>query len=134
MSRYLHATFCDDIRHEIGGKISLVGCYSDKLLVSEFPQRLPKLCAQVLLATEPLYDDTDFTVFIKDQSGNEIVRLEAVVSPSEADKELGVRRIQTLIEIPFIEFKTETTLQVVAVILSEEYTGPTLTIAKRPAA
>lgn len=44
MNRYAHATFCDDIRQEQGGKLTLVGVYSSALLVSSFPAVLPKLC------------------------------------------------------------------------------------------
>jgi hypothetical protein len=34
MTRYAHATYCDDIRQEIGGKITLVGIYSGALCLS----------------------------------------------------------------------------------------------------
>lgn len=44
MNRYAHAIFCDDIRHEQGGKLTLVGVYSGALLVPSFPAVLPKLC------------------------------------------------------------------------------------------
>lgn len=54
--RQLDAIFCDDIRHEIGGKISLIGIYGPKLFVREFPAVLPKLCVMTkssTLYTEP---------------------------------------------------------------------------------
>ena len=43
MSRFLQTTFCDDIRQEIGGKISLIGVYNGVLYVPQFPATLPKL-------------------------------------------------------------------------------------------
>ncbi len=41
--------FCDDIRHEIGGKTSLIGCYNQAMLVpsASFPIILPKLAFSV---------------------------------------------------------------------------------------
>jgi hypothetical protein len=45
---FVLAQFCDDIRHEIGNKFSLMGCYTDELIVNgPLPALLPKLCAQV---------------------------------------------------------------------------------------
>ncbi|WP_134188295.1 MULTISPECIES: hypothetical protein [unclassified Methylosinus] len=38
-----YTIFCDDIRSEVGGKISLIGCYSGVMLVSgHFPIIIPK--------------------------------------------------------------------------------------------
>lgn len=46
-NRYAHVIFCDDIRHEAGGKVTLVGAYGDALMVPYFPITLPKLCARL---------------------------------------------------------------------------------------
>jgi hypothetical protein len=35
-------TFCDDVRFELEDKISLIGVYSRRLLLPEFPVQLPK--------------------------------------------------------------------------------------------
>ena len=43
MSKFLSTTFCDDIRQEIGGKISLIGVYNGVMYVPQFPVTLPKL-------------------------------------------------------------------------------------------
>jgi len=39
--------FCDDVRYEVGNKYSLIGCYSDELIVDKLPALLPKLCVQI---------------------------------------------------------------------------------------
>ncbi|WP_223483662.1 DUF6941 family protein [Pseudomonas sp. A-RE-19] len=44
MSRFAYSIFCDDIRHEVNGKTSLMGVYQGSLLLQEFPAMLPKLC------------------------------------------------------------------------------------------
>lgn len=51
MTRYAHATYCDDIRQELGGKLTLVGVYSGSLLVPSFPVTLPKLCLVLQIVT-----------------------------------------------------------------------------------
>ena len=35
---------CDDIRQEVGRKLSLIGIYSEAIIVSKVPARLAKLC------------------------------------------------------------------------------------------
>jgi hypothetical protein len=37
MERHLQTIFCDDIRHELGGKLSYIGVYSGRLIVPDFP-------------------------------------------------------------------------------------------------
>lgn len=50
--RLLTATFCDDIRQEVGFKHSLMGCYAGgELVVDTVPSMLPKLCAFITLIT-----------------------------------------------------------------------------------
>jgi hypothetical protein len=57
ISRHVETLFCDDIRHELGGKLSFIGVYSGGLYVPDFPVTLPKLCLSVKIITpadEPL--------------------------------------------------------------------------------
>lgn len=43
--RVLHHIVCDDIRLELGNKVTLVGCYGNKIFVTPgFPGIMPKLC------------------------------------------------------------------------------------------
>jgi len=42
--RQLETIYCDDIRHELGGKVSYIGVYNGQMWVQEFPIVLPKLC------------------------------------------------------------------------------------------
>lgn len=52
MSRQAYTLFCDDIRQEVGNKLSFIGTYFSVMLVSNFPVALPKLCL-ALFATTP---------------------------------------------------------------------------------
>ena len=50
--RTAHSIFCDDIRQEIGGKYSLIGCYNAELILQAvLPAALPKLCCAIRLVT-----------------------------------------------------------------------------------
>ncbi|MBS0374790.1 MAG: hypothetical protein JSR73_09395 [Proteobacteria bacterium] len=44
--RFLDVLFCDDVRQEIGNKLSLIGCYGPDLIVPQIPMVLARLCAQ----------------------------------------------------------------------------------------
>ena len=49
--RHLFGLFCDDIRQEVGNKLSLMGCYGPDLVVDALPAVLPRLCVQIRLVT-----------------------------------------------------------------------------------
>lgn len=49
--RFVITQFCDDIRQEIGNKVSLMGCYGPSMLVGALPVVLPKLCVHVRIYT-----------------------------------------------------------------------------------
>jgi hypothetical protein len=51
MNRFAHTIYSDDIRHEVGNKRSLIGIYSGKMFVPEFPVLLPKICMSIWIVT-----------------------------------------------------------------------------------
>ncbi len=51
VDRFVHAIFCDDMRHEMGNKVSFMGCYQSELFVPFAPLALPKLCVYVTIST-----------------------------------------------------------------------------------
>ncbi len=42
-----YTIFCDDLRQEVGNKVSYMGVYQGMMFVPAFPVALPKLCAAV---------------------------------------------------------------------------------------
>jgi hypothetical protein len=53
-ARFVFATYCDDIREEKSGKLTLVGCYGSDLIAERGPDPilvLHKLCAQIHVVT-----------------------------------------------------------------------------------
>lgn len=51
-SRHLEVIYCDDIREEIGNKLSYMGVYSGELTVPAAPVMLSKLCISVKVVTD----------------------------------------------------------------------------------
>jgi hypothetical protein len=51
MDRQIQTVFCDDIRHEVGGKLSYIGVYSGVLFVPTFPATLSKFCLAMNVLT-----------------------------------------------------------------------------------
>ncbi len=49
--RFLLALYCDDVRAEVGNKLTLVGCYGTDLLLNTYPIVLPKLAVYVRVCT-----------------------------------------------------------------------------------
>ncbi len=49
--RFISFQFCDDIRHEVGNKFSLIGCYTGVIQIEPIPSVMPKLCAMVKVHT-----------------------------------------------------------------------------------
>jgi hypothetical protein len=49
--RFISFQFCDDIRHEVGNKFSLIGCYTGVIQIDPIPSVMPKLCAMIKVHT-----------------------------------------------------------------------------------
>jgi len=45
--KFEYSIICDDIRQEIGNKMTFVGVYQDLIIVQQIPVALPKLCFYV---------------------------------------------------------------------------------------
>jgi len=53
-SPFGYSIFCDDVRYEIGGKLSYIGIYTGDLIVmGNFPATLPKFCIVVNYSENP---------------------------------------------------------------------------------
>lgn len=44
MERRIETLWCDDVRQEVGGKLSFIGVYTGGMIIPTFPITLPKLC------------------------------------------------------------------------------------------
>lgn len=85
--RSAHATYCDDVRQEIGNKISLIGVYTSSLIVPKLPFTLPKLCIVLNVrtsASEP-FGEMKFEIL----KNKDVMVASGILSPpTEAQKSI----------------------------------------------
>jgi len=89
--RFVHAIFCDDMRQEMGNKLSFMGCYQGEMFVPFVPLTLPKFCVSVTVVTPVVRPFRALTIRVN-QGGNLIATIETAsadwaqaVPPSPGD-------------------------------------------------
>ena len=109
--RHVETLFCDDIRHEVGGKLTFIGVYSGVLFVPAFPLTLSKLCLSVRIV---LPADTSFRVLrlsvIRDDEVLQEIALDE--EPSEAQRKEPIQVTQFMLVFSPIRFDHPCTLRV----------------------
>jgi hypothetical protein len=137
MERHLQTIFCDDIRHELGGKLSYIGVYSGRLIVPDFPVTLPKLCVAVCALTSAerpfgnlvlrvLKDDDVVTEGVLDESQLSTA-FEVPVGEASAAAE-RVLALQALFVFSPFHLATPCLLRVQAQTVEGELHGPALMV------
>lgn len=140
MDRQIQTVFCDDIRHELGGKLSYIGVYSGMLFVPTFPATLSKLCLAMNVLTPAERPFAKLTVrLLKDED----VLVEGTLDDAQlsaavdlpADDAIAKDRILALQSIivfsPFI-LEGPCTLRVRAETEEGELRGPGLRVEQAP--
>ena len=137
---YVHALYCDDIRHEVGGKVTYVGTYGPDMFVPEFPFVVPKLCvalfismpweleARKVTARVSLDDDpiADFDADI------ESVVTQQLSDPSFGPDEVTRRILMTYFSVGGLELKAPGLIRPLVRVDDDEMRGPALEILQRP--
>lgn len=131
--RNLTAIFCDDIRHEIGNKMSFMGCYQSELNVANAPVALPKLCVFVSATTPQNKPFKLLTLRIVQDKDIELARLEIppeqlqqgaqIVDPTATRKNLST----AIVFSPFL-IEKPTSIRLLAITEEGEIVGPRLLI------
>ena len=91
--RFASAIFCDDIRYELGNKVTLVGLYNKDLFVQEFPAHLSRLAVSLNVDTPIEKPFETFGVIV--EKGDEVVMeipvqpTSAFVQPPQSNKAVG---------------------------------------------
>lgn len=136
--RFVHAIFCDDIRQEIGNKVSFMGCYQGELFVPFVPLMLPKLCVQVTVTTtveRPLkaltvrLDQGTNQLAVIEISGDELAR---AIPPATED----TTRLAASVGVMLAPFTITEPGQLRVMVITEEgeMLGPRLRIKVMPQA
>lgn len=140
--RHVEALFCDDIRHEIGGKLSYIGVYSGGLFVPVFPVTLPKLCLSVKVVTpadEPLRSltlhvlkDEGILQEIAIDEGQLAAASDSAEDMTEEQRKERVQRAQFLLVFSPIQFDGPCTLKVRVQTEDGELCGMALKVDQLP--
>lgn len=137
------AVFCDDIRHEVGNKASLIGIYNGDLLASDLPIFMPRLGVMFQLRTALDYELSNVTYKIT--SGDEIVMQvditveagpgQSRISESRPDGQdpTSFRSVVSFLAIPPMTFTSPCTLRAIAIANGVEYMAGKLHVSKVPA-
>lgn len=84
-----HVVFCDDIREEVGGKLTYVGVYKNSLFISAVaPVTLPQLCAAISLRVGPSEKPLTVTIRVLRSDSDEALyevkaEIEELIAPSQ---------------------------------------------------
>jgi hypothetical protein len=140
--RHIDVIYCDDIRHEVGNKLSFIGIYTGELLVQSFPVTLPKLCLFVSVSTpiDRPFQKLRFLILKDDEVllESEIPQQELVTTQALArdtsDPTAESPRLTAHIELvatPLV-FNTPVKIRVRVVTESEELKGRALRVLQQP--
>jgi hypothetical protein len=142
--KQVQTIYCDDIRQEIGGKLTYVGVYSGSLLTAAFPVALPKFCVAVTVVVdsfdplEPLklrILKDDEVLAEREFAASEL--LELAPSAESAAADAAGDRVQIVNSFfMFTPFQVDTpcVLRVRVMLGNEELRGVGLRIEQMPAA
>lgn len=135
--RYVWTVFCDDVRQEVGNKVSFIGIYQDSLLVPKLPTVLPKLCLVVQAVTSIDRPFKSLTIRVlrneevlhqfemdEDKLSIDQSRIESA-HKDENDEQLRFRFVSVLAIAPF-PIREKAKLRVRVITESEELRGGTL--------
>ena len=78
--KFEYAIICDDIRQEIGNKLTFVGVYQDQIIVPAFPFTFPKLCFFIQYAD--IKEGDQFLLELQDPAHNIIDKAINIVVPA----------------------------------------------------
>lgn len=141
MTIYLHSTFCDDIRIEIGNKLSMMGIYQGYMMVPCFPFDLPRLCVGMKAVAS---EGTEFqTIKFVLMINNDVVAempVEKFDKPSLSLSIPGVKDLkrlqymQAIIQLPPTRFEGPTIIRTRAITENETLCGDGLMIMVAPEA
>lgn len=104
--RVAHCVFCDDIRQELGNKLSLMGVYSGELLIFQKPPIiLPKLGIVAWLISDADDKPTKMDLSIlSPPDGQQLVKLENDLSDLVISNMEGARKVMQQIIFPITPF------------------------------
>lgn len=141
--RVLITTVCDDVRQEVGKKMSLMGIYDESMLLPQFPITLPKLCfvLRAITDTSNPFRKLSFSVLRDDdvlvESTIEQESLEASFAainnqPLPPSDKGHIQTFVLIAQVAPLALPKECTLRFEAQTESEMLRGATIRVIKAP--
>lgn len=135
--RILTAIFCDDIRHEIGNKMSFMGVYQGELIVPAAPIALARLCIYAMALTPVARPFKSLVLRVVLDDKTELARLEIPPEtfanwPEIQDDSATRKQISTALSFAPFFIEKPTTLRLMAETEEGEIIGPRLLIKVGP--
>ena len=129
MSFHVTCLFCDDIRHEVGGKISLMGVYGDEMSIhSQGNNMLERLSILLTVQIENNKKPFQLEVVLYGPRENDENRMSVELKPL---KDIASKTSTAHIPFPFLNIplpEKKGDIRVVAIIEGKEYNAGKLTI------
>jgi hypothetical protein len=136
--RFMTGIFCDDIRHEMGNKLSFMGCYQSELMVPSMPTVLPKLCIYASASTPKNKPFKSLILRVDQDDEKELARIEIPADGFERSAKIQdetATRVNVSTAIVFSPFVVDkpSSLRLMATTEEGEIVGPRLLIKLHPA-
>jgi len=126
-----YGVFCDDIRHEIGNKFTLVGCYGKELYIQELPSKLNKLCVHFCIQSrgyEEVIERIRVEVLVNNKVSNSL-EFDVEYKEQQESEDLS---LNGGFELPSLDIEEGMTIELQAKINDVAFHGAKLTIKKHP--
>lgn len=141
MNRHVSATYCDDVREEIGGKLSYMGVYGADMVVGGFPVTLPKFCVALRVVTpadQPfravkfqLFRDTDMLAEAN-MDESQLEASQVLNGVPESDRKDMFLAVQGMLVFAPLSLEAPCVFRIRVITESEELRGPGLRVLLAP--
>lgn len=135
--RQVTAIFCDDIRNEVGNKLSFMGCYQSELFVPTVPIGLSKFC--IYASAWTLKDNPFKSLIFRVMQDDDTVLARMEVPPqdlaelSKLNDETATRlNVNTAIVFSPFMIEKPTMLRIIAETENGDIVGPRILIKLAP--
>ena len=134
----METIYCDDVRSEVGNKLSFMGIYGPNILLNEFPAVLSKLCAVMSLhmPADTQAETVTFLLYKDDEEiGRSTARIDdvrkAAIQPREFDEERRLT-IRFIAQMAPLQFEAPCRLKARAEVDGETIRGGSLFVERAP--
>lgn len=131
MSLKLFGYYCDDVRNEVGNKVSLMGCYTSELYLNPFPQVLKKLCCSYTLECSNGIRPQNIKV-ITTINGEERYKVDVEFNHTKEASPEGLFRFDGGFLMEDLSFDQPSEISTYAICDGERVEGPKLSVMPRP--